>query len=130
MLAVQGRQLVQPHSHEVAHPWGPSPRPPEKRDNDDEDHRAGKREVSPGLPLAARRLSNKMVRMFSHHDRLEPPAIHRVLRVQRERSDVKRVDSRRTAEMHNCLRVDSRRTKDMPLHNPCTDYDVPAVAWL
>jgi hypothetical protein len=45
----------------------PSPRPPEKRDCDDQDHRGGKQEVSPRLPLAPRRLSNKMVRMFSHH---------------------------------------------------------------
>jgi hypothetical protein len=32
--------------------------------------------------------------------------------------------------MHNCLSADSRRTKDTPLHNPCTDYNVLAVAWL
>ena len=114
---------------------GPSPRPPEKRNNDDEDQQGGKREVGPRLPLASRRLSKKMARMFSRHDRRPPRAAHSLARfsraaVPRERSDAKTVESLRSPEMHNCLSADSRRTKDMPLHNPCTDYNVPAVAWL
>jgi hypothetical protein len=117
-----------------------SPRPPEKCDSDDQDHRGGKQEVSPRLPLASRRLSKKMARMFSRHDRRlmadrpEPPhSLARFSRaaVPRERSDAKTVESLRSPEMHNyCLSADSRRTKDMPLHNPSTDYNVPAVVWL
>jgi hypothetical protein len=57
-----------------------SPRPPEKCDSDDQDHRAGKREVSPRLPLAPRRLSNKIVRMFSRHDR-RPPSRRFIARI-------------------------------------------------